>query len=145
MIALALIVAGLAPAPAAIDDPAVAEVRRLIEGQQADWNRGDLDGFLKGYWDDPALVFQSGGDRTRGLSGVRDRYRKRYQDEGRAMGQLTFSDLEIEPLGPNSALARGRWGLVMPDGSKPGGLFTLVLRRLDGAWKIVHDHTSTGM
>ena len=25
---------------------------------------------------------------------------------------------------------------------RPGGVFTLVFRRLDGEWKIVHDHTS---
>jgi hypothetical protein len=32
----------------------------------------------------------------------------------------------------------------MTDGKEPHGLFTLLLRRLDGAWRIVHDHTSSG-
>jgi ketosteroid isomerase-like protein len=32
----------------------------------------------------------------------------------------------------------------MPDGSRPNGLFTLILRRLPAGWKIVHDHTSVG-
>ena len=31
----------------------------------------------------------------------------------------------------------------MPDGTKPGGLFTVVLRRFSDGWKIVHDHTSS--
>ena len=30
----------------------------------------------------------------------------------------------------------------MPDGSEPGGLFTLVFRKIRGDWRIVHDHTS---
>ena len=48
------------------------------------------------------------------------------------------------PLGEDAALARGAWRLVMTDGEEPHGLFTLLLRRLDGAWRIVHDHTSSG-
>jgi ketosteroid isomerase-like protein len=32
----------------------------------------------------------------------------------------------------------------MKDGTEPHGLFTLVLRRMGGAWRIVHDHTSSG-
>ncbi len=75
---------------------------------------------------------------------MRDRYRKNYQAEGKAMGTLAFADVEVEPLAPDVALARGRWSLVKPDGSRPHGLFTLILRRLPGGWKIVHDHTSIG-
>ena len=30
----------------------------------------------------------------------------------------------------------------MPDGTKPGGLFTLIVRKFPEGWKIVHDHTS---
>ena len=58
------------------------------------------------------------------------------------MGRLVFSGLDIEPLGPDAALARGRWQLTMPDGSTPGGLFTVIFRKLPEGWKIVHDHTS---
>ncbi len=120
----------------------VQSVRAVLERQAADWNRGDLDGFLAGYWKSPRVVFQSGGQRYDGWEAMRDRYRRRYQAEGRAMGKLTFSGLEVEPLGPESALARGRWELKMPDGSTPGGLFTVIFRKLPEGWKIVHDHTS---
>lgn len=126
------------------DPPAVAEVRALLDRQVVDWNRKDLDGFLSGYWDSPDVVFQSGAERTRGFAAMRDRYRRNYQAEGKAMGTLTFSDVEVELLGPDSAMARGRWALVKPDGARPHGLFTLILRRFPGGWKIVHDHTSIG-
>ena len=110
----------------------------------ADWNQGDLDAFLKGYWHSPDLVFQSGGDRLAGFDAVRERYRKRYQAEGKAMGQLAFSDLRIEILGAGyeAAFARGRWRADLPDGKKVGGLFTLIFRPFPDGWKIVHDHTS---
>jgi beta-aspartyl-peptidase (threonine type) len=124
--------------------PPAVEVRSLLDRQVADWNRKDLDGFLAGYWDSPDVVFQSGADRSRGFAAMRDRYRKNYQAEGKEMGTLTFSDVEIEALAPDVALARGRWALDKADGSRPNGLFTLIVRRFPGGWKIVHDHTSVG-
>ncbi len=121
---------------------AITAVRAVLDRQVADWNRGDLDAFLAGYWNSPKVVFQSGGQRIDGWEAMRDRYRRRYRAEGRAMGQLVFSGLDIEPLGPEAALARGRWQLTMPDGSTPGGLFTVIFRKFPEGWKIVHDHTS---
>jgi ketosteroid isomerase-like protein len=57
------------------------------------------------------------------------------------MGTLTFSDLEIEPLGPDSAVALGRWDLKRAN-NNPHGRFTLVFRHTPDGWRIVHDHTS---
>lgn len=124
------------------DDPAQA-VRLLLEAQQADWNRGDLDAFLGGYWNSPDVVFQSGGERFKGFETLKARFQKRYKSEGAAMGELTFSDIEIETLADNAALARGRWSLRMPDGKTPGGLFTVVVKKRPEGWRIVHDHTSS--
>ncbi|WP_165251844.1 YybH family protein [Paludisphaera soli] len=127
--------------PAVEGDPA-HDVREVLARQEAAWNAGDLDGFLTTYWDSPELVFQSGGARTEGFRATRDRYQARYKAEGRAMGKLAFSGLEVSTLGPDAALARGGWRLVLPDGAEPSGLFTLILRRFPEGWKIVHDHTS---
>ena len=33
--------------------------------------------------------------------------------------------------------------IPLKDGTTPNGLFTLILRRIDGQWRIVHDHTSS--
>jgi ketosteroid isomerase-like protein len=123
-------------------DEAVRAVRSVLDRQVADWNKGDLEAFLAGYWNSPKVVFQSGGQRHDGWNAMRERYRRRYQAEGKAMGRLEFSALEIEPLGPEAVLARGRWRLTMPDGARPGGLFTVIFRKLPEGWKIVHDHTS---
>ncbi len=126
------------------DRQAVAAITAVIARQEADWNKGDLDAFLEGYWKSPRVVFQSGGERHDGWEAMRDRYRKRYKAEGKAMGRVTFSRMDIEPLGRDAALVRGAWRLTLPDGSSPGGLFTLIFRRFPAGWKIVHDHTSVG-
>src|SRR5262245_37878781 len=74
-------------------DEAVRSVRSVLDRQVLDWNKGNLDGFLNGYWNSPRVVFQSGGQRFDGWAAMRERYRRRYQAEGRAMGRLAFSAL----------------------------------------------------
>ncbi len=138
MLALALTAVVLA-AP-----PAPAAVRGVLDAQVEAWNHGDLEAFMAGYWRSPDLVFCSGATVTKGWDETLARYRKRYQSEGREMGRLRFDAVEVIPLGEDAALARGAWGLVMSDGKEPHGLFTLLLRHIDGAWRIVHDHTSEG-
>ena len=129
---------------AAAQGPGATAARSVLDAQVEAWNRGDLEGFMATYWRSPDLVFCSGSTVTRGWDETLARYRKRYQSEGREMGRLRFDGIEVIPLGEDAALARGAWRLVMTDGKEPHGLFTLLLRRLDGAWRIVHDHTSSG-
>ena len=118
-------------------------IRKLLEKQVVDWNRKNLDAFLEAYWHAPGVVFQSGPTRTDGFEAMRKRYQARYQAEGREMGKLSFVGVEVIPLGPDSAFVRGRWELSLSDGKKPGGLFTLILRKVHEGWRIVHDHTSS--
>ncbi len=143
--ALAFAVAA-ASAGASSGSPAevAAGARAVLDAQVEAWNRGDLEGFMVGYWRSPDLVFCSGATVTKGWDETLARYRKRYQSEGREMGRLRFDGVEVIPLGEDAALARGAWRLSMRDGQQPHGLFTLLLRRLDGGWRIVHDHTSSG-
>lgn len=118
------------------------DVKAMLNKQVDDWNKGDLDGFMAGYWKDNGLTFYSGGTIASGWQATMDRYKKRYKADGKEMGSLTFSDLQVSLFDDDRALARGRWKLTMKNGSTPNGLFTLILRRIGGHWRIVHDHTS---
>ena len=120
----------------------VKDVRAVLTAQVDAWNRGDLDGFMAGYWKSPDLVFFSNGTETHGWQATLDRYRMRYQAEGRQMGTLDFPALDIVPLGPEAAMARGRWRLKMPDGKESSGMTSVILRKLPEGWRIVHDHSS---
>lgn len=119
------------------------EIRSLLDAQVVSWNKSDLEGFMTGYWKSPELTFFSGSDVTSGWQQTLDRYRKRYQSEGREMGKLAFSDLQIKPAGDSAAWVRGRWKLVTSRETL-GGLFTLIFERTSDGWRIVHDHTSSG-
>jgi beta-aspartyl-peptidase (threonine type) len=142
IVALGLIIAVTRSPRAQGPDGSVAAIQQVLDKQVQDWNKGNLDAFLEGYWKSPKVVFLSGGSRNVGFEAMRDRYVKRYKAEGKAMGRVVFSEVEIETLGPDSAFVRGRWGLTMPDGKKPGGLFTLIFKKFPEGWKIIHDHTS---
>jgi beta-aspartyl-peptidase (threonine type) len=139
---LLAIVAVLGPcqsAPTAADEKAV---RAVLDDQVAAWNKGDLDGFMRGYWKDEKLTFISGGTITRGWVPTRERYVKRYQAEGKdKMGTLSFDELEVEGFGPDAAMVRGRFKLVRGDQTDTGR-FTLLFRKIPDGWRIVHDHTS---
>lgn len=137
----AAVLAAIPPFALGATRDGTAPVRALLDAQVAAWNRGDLEGFMAGYWRSPELVFCSGATVSKGWDATLERYRKRYLAEGREMGKLRFESLEVEPLGPDAAFARGEYWLRMSDGQEPHGRFTLVLRRLSGAWRIVHDHT----
>jgi ketosteroid isomerase-like protein len=118
-------------------------VKHLLVSQVEAWNHGNLEGFMQGYWQSPDLTFFSGTAITKGWEPTLARYRQRYQSEGKEMGHLEFQDLAIDALSGRSAVVTGKWQLTMKDGKQPHGLFTLVLKRIQGAgWRIVHDHTS---
>ena len=119
-----------------------AAVEQVLHDQQAAWNRHNLDAFMAGYWNSPDLTFFSGGKEQHGWQATIDRYKATYTSPGHEMGTLDFSDLRIEPLGPDAAFVRGSWKLTLSDGKTPHGLFTLVFRKFPDGWKIIHDHTS---
>lgn len=120
----------------------VAEVKAEIFKQMDAWNRGDLAGYMAGYWNSDKLTFYSGGDITTGWQPTLDRYRKRYQAEGKAMGKLSFSEVDVSAVARDVAYVRGKWKLDLPDKTEPQGLFTLIVKHIDGHWRVVHDHTS---
>lgn len=140
-----LIVALILAMPLVADEPkpsaAETAIRKVLGDQVAAWNKGDLAGFMAGYWNSKELTFYSAKDKQQGWEATFERYKKRYQADGKEMGRLSFAELEIQVLNPDYALVKGRWNVELKQ-EKLNGLFTLVMKRTEQGWVIVHDHTS---
>jgi len=115
-------------------------IRAVMDAQAAAWNRGDIEGFMDGYWKSNETLFLSGDSVTRGWQTVLDRYKRNY-DPREKMGTLAFTELEVRPLSDEMAIVIGRWQLTR-EKDTPQGRFTLIFRRLPEGWRITHDHTS---
>lgn len=116
------------------------QITSLLNQQKEYWNAGDIDGFMRYYWKSDDLTFSAGGKTRRGWGETLRRYREQYPTPEK-MGKLTFSELEVRPIGSSAVLVLGRWALERePD--PVSGNFTLVLERHAGRWLIIHDHTS---
>jgi ketosteroid isomerase-like protein len=140
--ALAIAALILTMASAAFARVAAADldsIRGLLNAQAAAWNRGDIDGYMAGYDRSDATMFV-GTDVTRGWTKVRDRYKAKY-DTPAKMGTLTFSDLDLRPLGENDVVVSGAWMLTRA-ADTPHGRFTLIVHRTRAGWRIVYDHSS---
>lgn len=124
---------------------AQADIRAVLDAQVVAWNRGDIAGFMAGYWKSEKTTFVSSSGITRGWQALLDRYKRSYPDK-KTMGTLAFSDIEITLLGRDAALMIGRWQLEREKDGKPdrpGGVFSLVARRFPEGWRIIADHTSS--
>jgi len=116
-------------------------IAKVLETQTAAWNRGDVAGYMQGYWQSDSLVFIGKRGLTYGWQPTLNNYKKSYPDAA-AMGQLSFSSLRVTPLGPDAAHVVGKWHLTRAKAGDLEGHFLLVFRRLGGQWVIVADHSS---
>ena len=122
-----------APAVAATPE---SDVKAVLEQQASAWNRGDLEEFVKTYAAETVFVKEV----SRGNKGVLERYKRSYPTREK-MGTLTFSDMEVTMLGKDYASVLGRFHLELTPagGGEAKGIFTLLLRKTNGGWKITLD------
>ena len=137
MVAVTQLARSVGKSTAAADEKAI---RAVLDDQVKAWNKGELDGFMAGYWNDEELSFMSNGVEKKGWKGTRERYEERYWKGKAERGELSFSELKVESFSPQAATVRGRFTLKLTAGESTG-LFTLVLRKFPDGWKITLDHT----
>ena len=112
----------------------------LLDTQTAAWNKGDLQGFMKGYWENDSLRFIGKSGITYGWSNTLANYKRGYPDTA-AMGKLNFTILVVKKLSPRYYEVVGKWYLKRSIGDA-NGHYTLLLRKIKGSWVIVSDHSS---
>lgn len=118
-------------------EKAIREVMRL---QEDAWNKGDLKGFMEGYWNSAELLFIGSKGVSNGWQTTLENYQKSYPNP-EAMGKLTFEILKVELVGKDGAWLVGKWALKR-EKDTPNGHFLLIWRKIKGKWYIIADHSS---
>lgn len=142
----ALRAAGCVLAMAACERPGgdpQAEIGAMLARSTADWNRGDLAGFMSDYARDSTLSYVSGRGVQYGWQPLYDRYQRNFFAPGTPRDSLAFTDLAVRSLDDDLALATARFQLTRGDSVVASGPFTLVLEKRGDRWFILHDHSSS--
>jgi uncharacterized protein (TIGR02246 family) len=115
-------------------------IRKLMDEQTKAWNRGDIEGFMKGYWKNDSLMFVGKSGITYGWTNTLNNYKKGYPDTA-AMGKLSFNIILVKKLSKEYYYVIGEWHLQRSIGDL-GGHYTLLFKKENGRWLIVADHSS---
>lgn len=115
------------------------QILQVLESQKNAWNKGDIEGYMQGYWKSDSLVFIGSKGPTFGWTKTLENYKKGYPTTEK-MGVLDFSNLQVKMLGRSYALVIGEWKLVRKN-DEPHGIFTLVFQNFPSGWKVISDHT----
>jgi ketosteroid isomerase-like protein len=138
-LAAAALIVVAAPAPASVraEQAAILSVISRMEGA---WNRGDFRGYMAGF-QNPGVVFVSGGKFQDGWRGTLDHYVRDYGGDAGRRGKLHFYDMKVDVLAPDAAMLIGRYRLERT-GRVTEGVNTRLFRKVHGKWRISVNHVS---
>ncbi len=132
-----------APAHGTDTIPDIAtQVTRMLERSAEAWNRGDLEGFMADYLRAPRTTYLGSSGLVVGWEAIRARYAPLFE-AGATRDSLRFEGVSARLLGQEHALATARFVLHRGGQVTGSGPFTLVLRRTEDEWKIVHDQSAS--
>lgn len=117
-----------------------SEILNVLEKQRLAWNEGNLEQYMMGYWNSDSLLFVGKRGPQYGWQKTFDNYKKSYPDKS-AMGILTFNILKVDVYTTDYAFVLGEWILDRKK-DQPRGFFTLQLKKIEGKWKVIADHSS---
>src|SRR5688500_11839057 len=88
--------------PKLLTENATEATREILDRQAVSWNKGDLPGFMEGYWKSDSLQFIGKNGVTYGWQKTLQNYQQTYPN-AEAMGKLTFTILSVKPISSTTA------------------------------------------
>ncbi|KAB5488724.1 MULTISPECIES: YybH family protein [Flagellimonas] len=114
-----------------------AAIQQVLSIQQSAWNNYDIEQFMETYWKSDELTFYGSAGVVKGWQSTMDRYKKSYPSKDH-FGHLEFVLNDISKINEDAYTVMGEYHLTRPVGNLHG-IFMLVLKRIDGEWKIIAD------
>ena len=115
-------------------------IREILNEQTQAWNQGNIERFMKTYWENDSLMFIGKNGVTYGWLNTLNNYKRNYPDTT-AMGKLTFTILSVKRLSSEYFHVVGKWHLQRSIGNL-GGHYNLLFQKIKGKWVIIADHSS---
>ena len=115
-------------------------IKQALNEQIEAWNQGNIERFMKTYWENDSLMFIGKGGIKYGWNNTLNNYKRNYPDTI-AMGKLSFDILKISRLSPEYFYVVGKWHLQRSIGDL-NGHYDLLFRKINGKWVIIADHSS---
>src|SRR5688572_11681872 len=94
-------------------------IRKLLDTQTKAWNNGNIEAFMKGYWENDSLMFIGQSGVTYGWTNTLKNYKKNYPDTA-AMGKLSFDIITVKKLSDKYYQVVGKWYLQRSIGDASG-------------------------
>ena len=113
---------------------------KMLQAQETAWNNGNLETFMKGYWQNDSLLFIGKNGPKYGYNTTLENYKKGYPDTAR-MGKFTSTILSMKKLSKEYYFVVGKWYLKRTVGDVSGH-YTLLIKKINGEWVIIADHSS---
>lgn len=114
------------------------DVLNVLSLQFEAWNNANLEKFMEGYEKSDSIQFITKKGRVWGWNNIYEKYKKTYFDK-KAMGTLTFENMDVRFLNNNTAQVYGNW--QVQNDTVFGGVFSVFLRKKNEQWRIFIDHT----
>jgi uncharacterized protein (TIGR02246 family) len=122
-----------------------AELESMLARAAVNWNRGDLDAFVDDYLPSDSTTFIGARGIVRGPKAIRAGYAPLFAS-GAMRDSLSFMILDVDPVAPDVVNLIGQYTLTRRVGGRDSvtskGPTSLLVRRVQGRWRIVHDHSS---
>lgn len=118
----------------------VTAIKSVMDKQAECWSKGDIEGYMKGYWESDSLRFLGRSGLTKSWKSTINNYKKSYPNPS-AMGMLKFTHISFEPLGDKKMFVVGKWALYREKDTL-SGYYSLVWEKFDDGWKVIFDHTN---
>jgi ketosteroid isomerase-like protein len=118
---------------------AQSKIVAAMKSSENDWNKGDLDSFMKMYTDESMMMMPTG---PAGINTIKELYEKKYFDGKMPKQNLHYDDLKVTLLGEKYALLTGKFTLSGNNLPERSGRYSLVMILTKDGWKILHDHSS---
>lgn len=112
-------------------------IKSVLKKQRLAWSKGDLDGFMEGYWKSDLLQFYGATGLTSGWNNTFDRYEIGYPSK-EDMGTLNYIINNISRISDDSYYVMGEFHLKRTIGNA-NGIFMLIFKKINGKWKIIAD------